>query len=127
MHYIVTLEDALDAHEDALSKGGGRIGLTNLNSLLSALGRPYTGYYPQLPKKAAALLHSMVKNHPFVDANKRTAFLLVTVLAERSGYEINLLDDDDDQCIEDFVVAVAEDELSFEEIAKWYRKRLFRI
>src|SRR5438445_194495 len=43
----------------------------------SAIGRPYTGYYPRLHQKAAALVESLVRNHGFIDGNKRTAFIIL--------------------------------------------------
>ena len=51
----------------------------------SAIARPYSGYHRAISAKAAALLHSMVGNHGFVDANKRTAWLVVEILIDRSG------------------------------------------
>ena len=65
----------------------------------------------------------MVKNHPFVDANKRTAWLVTNLLIVRSGYVLNLRDDDR---IDDLVVAVAEDEIAFDDLVVWFRGRLSR-
>lgn len=91
--------------------------------LLSALGRPYSGYYRPIARKCAALLHSMVKNHPFVDANKRTAWLVTTLLISRSDYELSLKADDR---IDDLVVGVAENEVGFDELANWFKQRLLK-
>ncbi len=63
----------------------------------------------------------MVKNHPFVDANKRTAWLVMTLLIARSGYDLVLQPTDR---IDDFVVDVADDRLDFTEIQKWIKARL---
>ena len=78
--------DAVRGHEEAL-KDGGRPGLLNEDSVLSALARPYDGYHRRIYEKAAALLHGVVCNHGFTDANKRTALYLVELLVQRSGYE----------------------------------------
>jgi death-on-curing protein len=65
----------------------------------------------------------MVKNHPFVDANKRTAWLVTSLLMRRSGYDLRLEPEDK---IDDLVVGVAEDEIDFEELVAWFKKRLYR-
>ncbi len=120
MHYRVTLADALTAHDTALTFGG-RDGINSLHLIESALGRPYSGYHRGIAAKSAALLESMVGNHGFVDGNKRTAWLLVELLIARSGY---LLDIPDDERIDDFVVAVAAGQAEFAEIQLWFEFRL---
>ena len=65
----------------------------------------------------------MVGNHGFVDANKRTAWLLVEILLDRSGYSLAI---PADARIDDLVVAVANGALGFDEIAEWFRERIVR-
>ena len=57
----------------------------------------------------------MVGNHGFVDGNKRTAWLLVEILVDRSGY---MLDIPDNERIDDFVVSVADRQYDFEQISQ---------
>lgn len=116
----MTLADAITAHDYAL-EFGGRPGISSLHLIQSALGRAYSGYYPRLWSKAAAMLHSCVANHGFVDANKRTAWILTELLIERSGYELNI---PDDEPIDDLVVAIAAGQVQFDEIEDWFRTRL---
>lgn len=66
----------------------------------------------------------MVGNHGFVDANKRTAWLLVEILVARSGYFLNI---PDDERIDDLVVAVAGGQLSFDDIHAWFAARILRV
>lgn len=115
------MADALAAHDEALLQGGGRDGVSSLHLIESALARPYSGYHRPISKKAAALLHSVVGNHGFVDGNKRTAWLLVELLIDRSGYTLDL---PDDEPIDDLVVAVAAKEMTFDTLAEWFRVRL---
>jgi|SRR5690606_18391850 death-on-curing protein len=122
MHYRLTLADALTAHDEAL-RYGGRGGISSLHLIESALARPYSGYHRAMHRKAAAVLHSVVGNHGFVDGNKRTAWLLVEILIARSGY---ILDIPDNERIDDFVVEVADGQLAFEAIAEWFAARLRR-
>ena len=57
-------------------------GILRIDSIESAIARPYCGYFDTLAEKAAALLESMVGNHGFADGNKRTAVLLVCILID---------------------------------------------
>ena len=118
----MTLADALAAHDEALTFGG-RGGVASLHLIESAIGRPYSGYHRHISEKTAALLHSMVANRGFVDGNKRTAWLQVEVLMARSGY---VLDMPDEEPIDDFVVAVATGELGFDAIVVYFREKTFR-
>jgi death-on-curing protein len=63
----------------------------------------------------------MVANHGFVDGNKRTAWLLVEVLLDRSGYALEI---PDDEPIDNLVVAVADGRMGFEELVTWFKARL---
>lgn len=74
-------------------------------------------------RKAAALLHGTVANHGFVDANKRTAWLLVEILVQRSRYRLDIGEDDR---IDDLVLAVADNRTTIDEIATWFAQRLAR-
>ncbi len=65
----------------------------------------------------------MVGNHGFVDGNKRTAWLLVEILIDRSDYELTI---DIDEPIDDLVVAVANGEYEFDDLAGWFQVRLRR-
>lgn len=114
------MADAIRAHDEALTFGG-REGISSLHLIASALARPYSGYHPSLASKAAALLHSMVGNHGFVDGNKRTAWLLTEILIERSGWHLAV---PEDEPVDDLVVAVAAGEVAMPELVVWFRARL---
>ncbi|GGB11325.1 type II toxin-antitoxin system death-on-curing family toxin [Allosediminivita pacifica] len=118
----MTLADALSAHEMALSFGG-RPGISSLHLIESALARPYFGYHRTLAEKATALMHSMIGNHGFVDGNKRTAWILVELLIERSGYHLDI---DDDEPVDDLVVAVAAHDISADDLLAWFQRALVR-
>ena len=77
MKYL-TLEKVLLLHARLIQRTGGSGGVHDIDVLDSAMARPQATFegeelYPDLWHKAAALMHSLVKNHPFVDGNKRTA------------------------------------------------------
>jgi death on curing protein len=123
MHYRVTLADALTAHDEALTYGG-RDGISSLHLIESGLGRPYSGYHRSITAKAAALLESMVGNHGFVDGNKRTAWLLVELLLSRSGFRLDI---PEDEKLDDFVVSVAAGQADFAAIERWFATRLRKL
>jgi len=88
MTEYVTTADALFFHKHLIERYGGASGIRDAGALESALHRPQTGYYDTLIHEAAALLESLVQNHPFVDGNKRVAFAVVDVFLRINGYAI---------------------------------------
>jgi death on curing protein len=86
----------------------------------SAVARPATTIfgvdaYPDLPTKAAALMHSVARNHALADGNKRTAWVLTRLMLALNGMVL----DADEGGAETFVVAVAQGLVDVEDMAKW--------
>jgi death on curing protein len=88
MTEYVTTADALFFHQRLIERYGGAAGLRDAGALESALHRPQTGYYDTIIHEAAALIESLVQNHPFVDGNKRVAFAVVDVFLRINRYAI---------------------------------------
>ena len=88
MTEYVTTADALFFHQLLIERYGGASGLRDAGALESALHRPQTGYYDSLIHEAAALLESLIQNHPFIDGNKRVAFAVTDVFLRINGYRI---------------------------------------
>jgi len=123
-HYRLTLADAVEAHDTALEYGG-RAGIVSQAAIESAIGRPYTGYYRLIHQKAAALIHSVCRNHGFTDGNKRTAVILMGLFLDRSGYRLHAPRGEDiNKAIEDTMVAIANGDIDFDEIETWLKKRI---
>ena len=89
MTEYVTTADALFFHKQLIERYGGAPGIRDAGALESALHRPQTGYYDTIIHEAAALIESLVQNHPFVDGNKRVAFAVVDVFLRINGHTIN--------------------------------------
>ena len=92
MRYL-SLAEVLVLHERIIGQSGGAAGLRDLGSLESALAQPRTTFdgvdlYPSLPEKAAALAHSLVGNHPFVDGNKRIGHAALETFLVLNGFEL---------------------------------------
>jgi len=88
MTEYVTTADALFFHKVLIERYGGATGIRDAGALESALHRPQTGYYDTIVQEAAALLESLVQNHPFVDGNKRVAFAVVDVFLRINDYAL---------------------------------------
>lgn len=114
----LTLDDALAAVDEL-----GFV-IVDPGLFASAIARPAITIfgedaYPDLPTKAAALLDSLARNHALVDGNKRTAWVLTRLLLTLNGY--GLIADDEDA--EQFVVAVAQGQLTLAASTKWIVER----
>ena len=112
-------------HERLIDRFGGPAGLRDEGALDSALGRAQATFdgedlYPTLAEKAAALFHSLVSNHPFVDGNKRVAAISAELFLLVNGFELAASDED----LEELVMSSARGELAVEEIAIWLDQRL---
>ncbi len=91
--------------------------------LLSALGRPQASFeekdlYPDLFLKAAALMDSLVRNHPFVDGNKRTAITAVAMFLRANGFQLVV----ENKEMVRFTLACAQSQISLDEIRDWFRQ-----
>ena len=109
----LTVEDLLE-----LTRRLGAGPVRDLGLLDAAAVRPQscafgTDAYPTRPLKAAALLHSIVRNHALVDGNKRLAWLATVVFGELNAAPVGLTDDE----AFDLVMAAAAGELDVEQIA----------
>ena len=121
----LTLEDLLEIHRRVIENTGGSDGIRSIPLLDSAVARPQATFggidlYPSMPEKAAALLHSIICNHPFVDGNKRAGFTAMDVFLRLNGY--HLAGGEDEKY--DFVMGIASEAISFSKIASWIEQRI---
>ena len=120
---FVSLEEVLAIHDRMLEIGGGREGVHSFTLLHSAVERPKAQFegkflYESIWFMAAALLHSLVKNHPFEDGNKRTAYFSTIRLLHKNGYLLEALTSE----VVRFMVAVDTTNKSLDEIASWLKR-----
>lgn len=119
----VPLEVVLAIHEDQLAQYGGATGLRDQGLLESALARllNLAAYgEPDVAALATAYGYGILRNHPFVDGNKRTGFALLEVFLIRNGWR---LDADDIACIQ-AMLGLAAGNLDEERFAEWVRPHL---
>lgn len=121
MRYL-TLNDVLDLYGRVMEQSGGSMGIRDPGALESALAQPRTTFggeelYPTIVDKAAVLGFSIIKNHPFVDGNKRTGHATMETFLVLNGYEIEASVDDQEY----IVPQVASDNLGRVEFTDWLR------
>ncbi|MFH2102526.1 MAG: type II toxin-antitoxin system death-on-curing family toxin [Chloroflexota bacterium] len=119
---FLTPEQVLFIHARLVAETGGEHGLRDLGLLESALARPQASFdgkdlYPDLAAKAAALLESLVNNHPFVDGNKRTGITAAGLFLRINGWRLTASNQD----LERFTLQVAQGSLDLATIAGWLR------
>jgi death on curing protein len=111
----------LAIHDEQLAEHGGRPGLRDHGLLQSALARPMNrAAYgePTVHELAAAYAFGIVRNHPFVDGNKRTAFVAAALFLLDHGLEPAARD----EAIVTAVLHLAEGSMSEESFAQWLRE-----
>jgi death-on-curing protein len=116
----LTLNDVLEVHRKVMAQSGGAEGLISLSALESALAQPQMTFggedlYPTLVDKAVALGYALIKNHPFLDGNKRTGHAAMEVFLVLNGHEILATVDEQ----ESVVLQVAASEMDREEFTTW--------
>ncbi len=119
---MISVEQALKIHTIAIKKFGGANGVRDIGGLESALARPFQTFggedlYPNIFEKAAAIGESLIMNHPFIDGNKRSGYLLMEALLRYEGYKIIASDED----LYNFVISISTSSISFEEIVEWLK------
>lgn len=110
-------------HEAQLAEHGGATGVRDHGMLESALGRPrHQAHYgtPDAADLAAAYAHGIARNHPFVDGNKRSAFVAAELFLALNGLELLA---SDLACVQT-MLALAAGEMSETEYASWLRQHL---
>jgi death-on-curing protein len=123
MRYL-TVEEVLEINAQVM---GSRHVLRDRGLLESAVARPQasafgTDAYPDLAAKAAALLHSLVLNHPFVDGNKRTAVLATLVFLDLNGYVVQW----DQREALDFMLRLAQHQIELDDVIVFLHDRMQR-
>ena len=121
--HFLTLAEVLEIHQDQIARYGGDPGLRDMGLLKSALGMPAATFggeflHTDMFQMAAAYLYHLVKNHPFIDGNKRVGAVAAIVFLTLNGYAFDAPEED----FAEMVLAVARGELDKAEVAVAIRK-----
>lgn len=121
---FLNVNDMIEIHESLIAVYGGLNGVRNENLIYSSIEQIHQTFagedlYPSLEEKTARLGYSIIRNHPFLDGNKRTglALMLHTLL-------INNIELDENYINESllFIQSLASGEKTYEEVLEWIKK-----
>jgi death on curing protein len=123
MRYL-TFEEIMSLHAKLIAQSGGSAGLRDRGALESAVAQPEMSFggedlYPTIAEKAAALGHSLIQNHCFVDGNKRVGHASMEVFLVLNGYEIEASIDEQEQ----IVLSVASGLMDRAALSEWLKQR----
>lgn len=124
MRYL-TLEEIISLHAKLIIRSGGSPGLRDRGALESAVAQPEMSFggedlYPTIAEKAAALGHSLIQNHCFVDGNKRVGHTAMEVFLVLNGYEIEASVDEQEQV----VLSVASGQTDRRGLGEWLNEHV---
>lgn len=119
---MISIDDILKLHNRSILDFGGSYGIREIGLLESAIARPFQTFegeylYPTIFEKAAALGESLIKNHPFIDGNKRTGMIAMASLLIENNLHITALPDN----FYNFIIAISTASISFQEIVEWLK------
>lgn len=118
---FLTLEDIVDFHAAQIAEHGGSLGVRDMEGLKSALAAPQSGmagryFHDDVFQMAAAYLFHLVKNHPFVDGNKRAGAIAALVFLDSNGWEPTASNDQ----VVDLTLGVAESRYGKPHVADFF-------
>lgn len=117
------LDEVIEIHNDQIRRYGGHPGVRDIDLLKSAIAMPAAGLggdflHTDIYEMAAAYLFHIVRNHPFIDGNKRTGAVASVVFLMMNGFET----DADEDNLEKIVLSVAEGKIDKATIAQFFRE-----
>ncbi len=122
---FLTAEEVLFIHKRILDETGGMKGVREIAALQSALARPQATFagealYPDIFAKTAAMMESLIRNHPFLDGNKRVGLTSGVIMLQLNGFHLTAPPD----AIEAFILDIAQGKLEVRVIAVWLREHV---
>lgn len=124
----LTTQQVLLIHSRAIKRFGGSGGIRDIGLIESVVARPRASFsgkdlYKNIFDKSAALLQSLLKNHAFVDGNKRTALASAGIFLKVNGYK--LINTHKQEVA--FAIKVDNQNLTLRQIASWLRRNSKRV
>ena len=118
----LTHEEVLEMHRDLIADHGGSLGLRDAGLLDSALAMPAAGFggsslHADEFEKAAAYLFHLVKNHPFIDGNKRIGLASALVFLDLNGWPCTA----ENEALVELTLSVAEGRTDKPKLAAFFR------
>lgn len=125
MIVYLSVVQLMELYRVLIREFGGQSGVRDRGGLESAVARPAATFdgedlYPDLAAKAAALMHSLVWNHPFPDGNKRAGAAAAELFLRVNGVELDAGDEE----FEAVALSTAAGDVEAEALAIWFRQRM---
>jgi death on curing protein len=122
---MIDINEVEKIHDILIDKFGGAKGIRDKGLLESSINRPFQTFdgqelYPNPIDKAAAIFESIITNHPFVDGNKRTAYVLMRLMLKNNNIDIHMGQNDKYE----FVIKAASGQVRFDQIKTWIKDNL---
>ncbi len=125
---MIKAELVITVHELLIENYGGIQGIRDSKGLDSAITRPFMTFdqqelYPTPILKAAALIQSLINNHPFLDGNKRIGYVMMRFFLLQNKLDINATLSEK----YDFVIKIANGRILFDQISAWIEKNAKKV
>ena len=122
---MIKVELVITVHELLIEKYGGIQGIRDSKGLDSAIIRPFMTFdqqelYPTPVSKAAALIESLICNHPFLDGNKRIGYVMMRFFLLKNKLDIKATQSEK----YDFVIKIANGQIQFDQILAWIEENV---
>ncbi len=127
MVLYLSREQIEEIHSLQLANYGGSAGCRDAGAIKASIARPAMTFggedlYPDIAAKTAALMHSLVMNHPYVDGNKRVGAHAAMLFLRLNGHKAEITPKE----LEQVTLAVARGDLDVEPLTIWFRQRISR-
>lgn len=125
-------EEVIRIHDSLIKEFGGRHGILNMGLLESAINQPLNIWLydnrnnHKIYNLAAAYFYHIIKNHPFIDGNKRTGLLTAVEFIYNNGYELKKQYRDMDNLYQ-LAIDTASSKLTTKDIANFFKKAIKKI
>lgn len=120
---VLSKEQVIALHTQLIAETGGLDGIRDDSLLESALNAPFQSFdgidvFPSIQQKAARLAFGLIKNHAFIDGNKRIGVHTMLVFLALNKIELDYTQDE----LSDTVLKIAAGKLDFEDLLQWILK-----
>jgi death-on-curing protein len=124
---MISIKEVEEIHKILVDNFGGSHGIRDMSALDSALARPFQTFddkdlHPTPLHKAASLIESILINHPFIDGNKRTGYVLMRIFLIENGLDINASQEEKYE----FIIRIASGQAKLDEIIDWINNHIVK-
>lgn len=124
--YFLTLKDVLNIHQQLINNHGGHPGIRDIKLLDSALNYPKATFNQEYVHRdiyhmAAAYVFGIIKNHPFIDGNKRTGFVVVVSFLAYNGIGLNSKEPE----LYELIMNIAQSHISEDNVALFFKNNTY--